>query len=245
MSILLIFEIFLKASLLVKSIMLVLLALSITSITIIINRVIFFRRVEKQDASFTQMYNEVKSFPVLVKEVNEIQQPYGIANIFKQGVLVYTLSKNYKYQTPDAIIDLIDKKLHTTITEELENQDYGLNILSTITGISPYIGLFGTVWGIIEVFTSLGSAEQVNIQSIAPGISEALVATAMGLFAAIPSLIFYNIFNRKVAANETKYFNFQDRFVGIIQDDVHRRLHPEANKAQQAPAEENSNSSFN
>lgn len=207
--------------------MLILLALSVFSWALIINRFMHYRRVDQQDEFFDKLYTESKNFTHLIKECNEIKKPYGMVNIFKQGVVAFTQTKNYVYQTPAAILDLINKKIHTTITEELEDQDYGLSSLSIITGVSPYIGLFGTVWGIIEVFTSLGGAEQVNIQTIAPGISEALVATAMGLFAAIPSLIFYNIFNRRVSANEVKYFNFQDRFVSIIQDDVHRRLHPE------------------
>lgn len=231
MSLLFLFEIFLKASLMVKFIMCLLLSASIWSWTIVINRFIYLSRIKKQDASFYKIYSEGVGFAKLIQFTEQQGTLYGMCRVFAEGVSSYKTISTTRYQTPEALMDLIDRKMTSTISEEIENQDFGLNILSIITGIAPYIGLFGTVWGIIEVFTSLGSAEQVNIQLIAPGISEALVATAMGLFVAIPSLIFYNIFNRKVNFNETNYYNFQDTFTAVIQEDVHRRLRQVAQQA--------------
>ncbi|MFC6276757.1 MotA/TolQ/ExbB proton channel family protein [Psittacicella hinzii] len=224
MSLLFLFDIFLKASLMVQIIMVILLSLSIWSWTLVVNRFFYYRKVRKQDMAFSRIYAEGVGFAKLISFTEQQKSLIGMARVFAEGVSSYKTISNIRYQTPEALMDLINRKMASTIAEEIEDQDFGLNILSIITGISPYIGLFGTVWGIIEVFTSLGSAEQVNIQLIAPGISEALVATAMGLFVAIPALVFYNIFNRKVNFNETNYYNFQDTFTAVIQEDVHRRL---------------------
>lgn len=224
MDISLFLTIFHKASIVVKFIMFLLLILSITSWTLIFNRFIVIGGISRKDKQFYKKFYSNYKFSELSQEVNAQKNPVGLARIFKQGLLAYQQSKAIQSQTPEAVIDLINKKVNTTIVDELETQDTGLNVLSIITGIAPYIGLFGTVWGIIEVFTSLGTAEQVNIQIIAPGISEALVATAMGLFVAIPALVFYNVFHRKVMFNENQYYNFQDQFATVIQDDIYRRL---------------------
>ncbi|RIY34947.1 MotA/TolQ/ExbB proton channel family protein [Psittacicella gerlachiana] len=219
-----IYHIFLEASLVVKIVMILLLILSLWSWTLIINRFITLGRVKRQDKAFINTYNQGVGFSKLIEFTEKQNNLVGVSRVFSEGVASYKTISNIKYQTPEALMDLINRKMTSTISEEVEDQDFGLNILSIITSISPYIGLFGTVWGIIEVFTSLGSLQQVNIQAIAPGISEALIATAMGLFVAIPALVFYNIFNRRVNFNETNYYNFQDSFTGVIQEDVHRRL---------------------
>lgn len=226
MSIYLIVEIFLKATWLVKVVMTILLLLSITSWTIILNRWLRLRRIAKLDRYFEQHYAANPQLGNLQQQIlQDIDEKKlaGLPKLFVNGINLFRRSAQLQYQAPEMVVAYIDKNVNAAIVKEIDEQDFGLSMLSIITGISPYIGLFGTVWGIIEVFTSLGSAEQVNIQVIAPGISEALVATAMGLFVAIPALVFYNIFHKKVNLNENNYYNFSDTFVSILQEAIYQR----------------------
>jgi biopolymer transport protein TolQ len=103
---------------------------------------------------------------------------------------------------------------HARETEKLDNH---LGILATIGSISPYIGLFGTVWGIMNAFIALGAVQQATLAMVAPGIAEALIATAMGLFAAIPAVIAYNRFSTSVEKVDNQYMNFIDEFISILQ----------------------------
>lgn len=217
------FSIFIEASLLVKIVMIFLLTLSIVSWTIIINRWYVLRRVNKGDKVFSKLFYSGDKFTELTMKVKQTQNPIGLSRIFLHALGIYQKTRDNHHQTPEAILKGLSRQVSANIAEEIEEQDFGLTMLSTITGIAPYIGLFGTVWGIIEVFSALGSVQQVNIQQIAPSIAEALIATALGLFVAIPSLVAYNIFHRMINANETNYYNFQDHFESIIQNDIYHR----------------------
>lgn len=227
-----IWEIFLQASLLVKFVLIFLLILSVVSWTIIINRYIILKRVKVSDTAFSKLFYSGDKFAELTQKIKQNKNPLGLSRIFLQGLAVYQKNRDHQHQTPEAILQALSKQFSANITEEIEDQDFGLTVLSTITGIAPYIGLFGTVWGIIEVFSQLGSLQQINIQAIAPSIAEALVATAIGLFVAIPSLVGYNIFHRMITANESNYFKFQDHFESIIQNDIYLRHNSSNSKAQ-------------
>lgn len=232
----LIFEIFIKASWLVKGVMLTLLLMSITSWTLILNRYFRLARAKRMDRLYERIYQDQGgSFTAIKKTLDDYPRPdrlSGLPRLFLNGYELVTQVIQFPNQSAPAKVEYINKNLNAKIVEELDDQDFGLSTLSIITGISPYIGLFGTVWGIIEVFTSIGAAEQVNIQAIAPGISEALVATAMGLFVAIPALIFYNVFHKRVNLNENRYYNFSDSFVATVQEHVFRHT---AQQQQQPP----------
>jgi biopolymer transport protein TolQ len=106
-------------------------------------------------------------------------------------------------------------------SREIDKLEENLSFLATVGSTTPYVGLFGTVWGIMNSFIALGSVKQATLAMVAPGIAEALIATAMGLFAAIPAVIAYNRFNAKVQKIENQYDNFVEEFSGIL----HRKAH--------------------
>ena len=111
--------------------------------------------------------------------------------------------------------------MRVAMLKEGDQLDRGISLLATIGSVSPYIGLFGTVWGIMNAFQSLGMVEQATLQMVAPGISEALVATAMGLFVAIPAVIAYNRFTSAADYLVNQYENFKDEYSGLL----HRQLY--------------------
>ena len=118
--------------------------------------------------------------------------------------------------TDDAIA-AVHRQMRVTQVREVERLEGGLALLATIGSTSPYVGLFGTVWGIMNAFIGIGSMKQATLAVVAPGIAEALIATAMGLFAAIPAVIAYNFFTRSVESLETQYSTFSDEMIGIIE----------------------------
>jgi len=113
--------------------------------------------------------------------------------------------------------------MNTAVNNEVDRLDHGLSVLAMIASSSPYIGLFGTVWGIMNSFRGLAIVQQATLATVAPGISEALIATAMGLFAAIPAVIAYNRYAAKVEALNSSYETFSDEFSSILHRQVHSR----------------------
>jgi biopolymer transport protein TolQ len=112
--------------------------------------------------------------------------------------------------------------MRIALTRETEDLEHHLNFLATVGSTSPYVGLFGTVWGIMTSFQQLANVNQATIAMVAPGISEALVASAMGLFAAIPAVIAYNRYSNQVERLEVRYDNFKEEFSSILQRQAHQ-----------------------
>jgi len=115
------------------------------------------------------------------------------------------------------IIDGTQRAMRVALSREVDNLETHLPFMATVGSISPYIGLFGTVWGIMNSFIGLGSVQQATLAMVAPGIAEALIATAMGLFAAIPAVMAFNRFSHKVEKLENSYGNFMEEFASILQ----------------------------
>lgn len=122
---------------------------------------------------------------------------------------------------PDAVMDAVQRSMRVAISKEEERLDLHLPFLATVGSTSPYIGLFGTVWGIMNSFRGLATAQQATLATVAPGIAEALIATAIGLFAAIPAVIAYNRFSARSETLISRYYTFADEFSSIL----HRRVH--------------------
>ena len=118
---------------------------------------------------------------------------------------------------PEAALDGASRSMRLAMNRELDNLELHIPFLGTVGSISPYIGLFGTVWGIMHAFISLGEVKQATLQMVAPGIAEALIATAIGLFAAIPAVLAYNRLSLRVSRMEQSYLNFIDEFSSILQ----------------------------
>lgn len=122
---------------------------------------------------------------------------------------------------PSVILEGIQRAMRIARSREMDKLEQHLSFLATVGSTSPYVGLFGTVWGIMTSFHALGSAQQATIAMVAPGISEALIATAMGLFAAIPAVIAYNRFANEVERLLNQYDTFQEEFSNILYRQVH------------------------
>lgn len=140
----------------------------------------------------------------------------GIEKIFHAGFQEYVRLKRQSGMQPTHLVDGARRAMTTQLTREIDKLDNHLPFLATVGSTSPYVGLFGTVWGIMSSFQALGNVKQATLALVAPGISEALVATAMGLFAAIPAVIAYNRYSNKVDRIETRYETFVDDFAALL-----------------------------
>ena len=140
----------------------------------------------------------------------------GTELIFHAGFKEYVRIHKTEQTNAEAMMDGSHRAMRVALSREVDELEANLNNLATIGSISPYIGLFGTVWGIMSSFIALGAVQQATLSMVAPGIAEALIATAMGLFAAIPAVIAYNRFSNQVMRIENNYANFMDEFSSIL-----------------------------
>jgi biopolymer transport protein TolQ len=145
----------------------------------------------------------------------------GMERIFDAGFAEFLRMRDQGRIGPNAMVEGSQRAMRIALTRETEDLEHHLNFLATVGSTSPYIGLFGTVWGIMTSFHQLANVNQATIAMVAPGISEALVATAMGLFAAIPAVIGYNRFSNQVDRLEVRYDNFKEEFSSILQRQAH------------------------
>lgn len=212
-----ILDLFLKASLLVKLIMLVLIGFSIASWAIIIQRTRILNAASREAADFEDKFWSGVDLSTLYQESqsrrDELQ---GAEQIFHAGFKEFARLHRGTGQAPEAVVEGASRAMRISTNRELEALEAHIPFLGTVGSISPYIGLFGTVWGIMHAFISLGAVKQATLQMVAPGIAEALIATAIGLFAAIPAVMAYNRLNQRVNKIEQGYDNFAEEFTAIL-----------------------------
>ncbi|MCP3699199.1 protein TolQ [Aliivibrio sp. S4TY2] len=211
-----ILDLFLQASLLVKIVMLILLGLSVTSWAMIFKRskILAVARIDAErfedkfwsGMDLSQLFNEVK---VRKDRIS------GTEKIFYSGFNEFARLSRVS-SSSEAVMDGTSRAMRVTVSREVDGLETNLPFLATVGSITPYIGLFGTVWGIMHAFIALGAVKQATLAMVAPGIAEALVATAMGLFAAIPAVIAYNRLSVKVGKLEHNYAAFMDEFSSIL-----------------------------
>lgn len=201
----------------VKMVMLLLLAASIFSWMLIVQRGYFLYKARKNLQLFESKYwsgiELSKLYTTLQNRVNSLS---GIELIFHSGFKNYLRLREQKNLPAAKITDAVQRSMQVTTARETEKLEAQLGVLATIGSVSPYVGLFGTVWGIMTSFQALGTVEQATIAMVAPGISEALLATAMGLFAAIPAVIAYNRYTNQVDTLLNNYMTFQEEFIGML-----------------------------
>lgn len=211
------FDLFWEASVLVKAVMLLLLSMSLASWAMIFHRSSALKQADAAAKRFEDRFWSGIDLSKLYKESesrkNNIQ---GMELIFHSGFKEYVRIHNADNQNTDAIMDGSYRAMRVSLSREVDELEVNLNNLATIGSISPYIGLFGTVWGIMSSFIALGAVQQATLAMVAPGIAEALIATAMGLFAAIPAVIAYNRFSNRVMRIENSYANFMEEFSSIL-----------------------------
>lgn len=212
-----ILDLFLKASLLVKMIMLILICFSVISWAIIIQRSRVLRIAIREARQFEDKFWSGIELSRLYKESQQYQENlHGAEQIFYSGFKEFVRLHRASCHAPEAVVDGATRAMRISLNREMEGLEIHIPFLGTVGSISPYIGLFGTVWGIMHAFIALGEVKQATLQMVAPGIAEALIATALGLFAAIPAVMAYNRLNLQVNKIEQNYDNFMEEFTSIL-----------------------------
>jgi biopolymer transport protein TolQ len=211
---------FIEASFIVKLVMLTLLGLSIASWALIFQRRSILSNAEQQLKKFEDRFWSGVDLGKLYSEISARQSAQGLESLFKDGFKEFARLKKNSVESVQAYLDGTHRAMRVRLSREVEGLEQHLSFLATVGSISPYIGLFGTVWGIMNAFLALGEVQQATLNMVAPGIAEALIATAMGLFAAIPSVLAYNSFARRVEKLETNYINFVEEFSNLL----HRQI---------------------
>jgi biopolymer transport protein TolQ len=212
-----VFQLVANASLLVQLVMLVLVAASLASWVMIFQRFFALRRVRQSIESFEEYFWSGIDLRQLYNELEQGEHELtGIETVFVSGFKEYTRLSEQANADAEAVMQGVQRATRVAITREEEELEMHLPFLATVGSTSPYVGLFGTVWGIMNSFRSLANMTQATLASVAPGISEALIATAMGLFAAIPAVIGYNRFSARVEILMNRYHAFSEEFSSIL-----------------------------
>lgn len=205
---------FLQAGLVVKSVMLILLVASIVSWTLIFQRAWFFSRKKQLTDAFSRRFWDSSDLSKLYADVDSnTDDKQGMAAIFHAGFKEFVRARKQGVVT----LEPIQRVMQISHAKEAEKLEKHLPFFASVGSISPYIGLFGTVWGIMTSFQALGHAQQATIAMVAPGISEALVATALGLFTAIPAVIAYNRYTTRANSLLNRYDLFQEELISLIE----------------------------
>ncbi|EGR2120433.1 protein TolQ [Vibrio cholerae] len=210
-------DLFLQASLLVKMVMLTLLGMSVASWAAIIKRSKIISSAEREADTFEDRFWSGMDLGALYQDVKKRKDDiYGIEEIFYAGFTEFARLRKTNPGAPDFVMEGTGRAMRVAVAREVDSLETSLPFLATVGSISPYIGLFGTVWGIMHAFIALGEVKQATLAMVAPGIAEALIATAIGLFAAIPAVMAYNRLSNKVSKLEHIYATFSEEFHTIL-----------------------------
>lgn len=211
-----------NASFLVQMVMLLLLAASVSSWVMIFQRAKVLRIAKRKLMAFEDQFWSGIDLSQLYADVSKKRDAQsGVENIFCAGLKEFTRLRQRTGADPEAVMDGVQRVMRVALAREEEKLETHLSFLATVGSISPYIGLFGTVWGIMNSFRGLANVQQATLATVAPGISEALIATAMGLFAAIPAVMAYNRYSATADFLANRYETFADEFSSIL----HRKVH--------------------
>ena len=217
-----IIDLVLNASFLVQLVMLILIMASVVSWTMIFNKYVILKRARRDAEDFEDQFWSVEDLsPLYTKISASHHEPSGMEKIFEAGFKEFVRLNKQENIEPEAVLDGSQRSMRIAMNKEMDHLETNLSFLATVGSTSPYVGLFGTVWGIMNSFQALGTVQQATIAMVAPGISEALVATAMGLFAAIPAVVAYNRYSYDVERLINRYDNFMEEFSSIL----HRHAH--------------------
>ena len=213
------------ASLLVQLVMLILLIASILSWTIIFSRWKLLKSAEANAVAFEDQFWNANDLSELYKQVSQNPKKpgeSGVETIFETGFREFVRLRKDNDLTPKVIMEGVQRSMRVALNREIDALENHLPFLATVGSTSPYIGLFGTVWGIMNSFRALGNVKQATLGMVAPGIAEALIATAMGLFAAIPAVMAYNKYVNQVERLTGRYDAFYEEFSNILQRQAHK-----------------------
>jgi biopolymer transport protein TolQ len=207
----------LQASVPVQFIMALLILASISSWAVIFAKRSLLSRTRKQAEGFESRFWSGGTLVDLYENTRRAKEDEGLIPIFVAGFEEYSRQQQGGRIDPEDVIAAVQRQMRVAQVREVEKLEGGLSMLATVGSVSPYVGLLGTVWGIMSAFIAIGSAKNASLAMVAPGIAEALIATAIGLFAAIPAVVAYNFFTNSVESLENRYTTFTDEMIGIIE----------------------------
>ncbi|MDX1784971.1 MAG: protein TolQ [Roseovarius sp.] len=206
---------FARATIVVKLVMLMLMIASFWSWSIIIQKVIMYRKARREGEKFDQQFWSGEPLDELFEEIGT--EPDGHAQrIFASGMMEWRRSHKGDGGMIAGATARIDRSMDVAIAKESEGLQRGLPVLATVGSTAPFVGLFGTVWGIMHAFIGIAQEQNTNLAVVAPGIAEALLATGLGLLAAIPAVIFYNKLSADADRIVASYEAFADEFATIL-----------------------------
>ncbi len=211
----------LNASLVVQLVIALLVFASVTSWTMIFDRRRVLRRALRAADEFESRFWSGGDLAELYRQIErDGEDDSGMASIFRAGFREFARLRTKGHKDPMAMVQGAQRSMRVSLNREVDRLENHLSTLATIGSTSPYVGLFGTVWGIMNSFTALGNVKAATLALVAPGIAEALIATAIGLFAAIPAVVAYNRYSNKVERLNNRYDDFLEEFTTILQRQV-------------------------
>ena len=216
-----IISLFLRADIIVKSVIIILILASIYSWVIIVSKLVRLRQLKQMEKEFEEIFWSGNSFEDIYETLN-FNQNDPKSKIFCSAINEWKKSKSKRDSAPniDSLKDRMQRSMAVTFNKESEIVEKNLTFLATAGSTAPFIGLFGTVWGIMNSFKSIAVAQNTNLSIVAPGIAEALFATALGLFVAIPAVVAYN----KISSDLSKYFMSLETFIDEFSTIFFRQL---------------------
>ncbi|MHB8473629.1 MAG: protein TolQ [Gammaproteobacteria bacterium] len=211
-----------NASLVVQLVMLLLLAASLVSWTMIFRKWTQLKLALRAADEFEQRFWSGGELGAMYKQITARRRDMsGMESIFEAGFKEFARLRKQTNSEPMSVLEGAQRVMRVALSREIDDLETHLSFLATVASTSPYVGLFGTVWGIMGSFRSLGNVHQATLAMVAPGIAEALVATATGLFAAIPAVIAYNRYSNDVERLVNRYDNFLEEFSTLLQRQAH------------------------
>ena len=213
----------LNASVLVQGVMALLLIVSLMSWTMIFQKARILKKARIAADEFEEKFWSGGDLNALYSQVTSGRaKQSGMAVIFESGFKEFVRLRKKETADAAAILDGAQRAMRVSLSREIDKLETSLPFLATVGSTSPYVGLFGTVWGIMNSFRALGNVKQATLAMVAPGIAEALIATAMGLFAAIPAVISYNRYSADLERLVGRYQAFIEEFASILHRQAHR-----------------------
>ncbi len=211
-------DLVLNASLVVQLVLVTLVLASLLSWAAIFDRSRVLKQARRAADAFEHQFWSGGDLSTLYRELSQEEKTAnGLASIFRNGFKEYVRLRKTDPDDTMAVILGAERSMRVALSREMDRLDANLPFLATVGSTSPYVGLFGTVWGIMNAFHALGNVQQATLALVAPGISEALVATAIGLFAAIPAVIAYNRYSNQVERLNNRYEEFMEEFSTLLQ----------------------------
>ncbi|MDA0790488.1 MAG: protein TolQ [Proteobacteria bacterium] len=217
-----ILELILGASVVVQIVMAILVLASLASWVMIFQRGFALASIRREATQFEQSFWSGTDLREIYQELEAREEGIiGMENIFFAGFKEFNRSRQRENVDPDRVMQNVSRAMRVALSREEERLETHLPFLATVGSTSPYVGLFGTVWGIMNSFRGLATVNQASLSVVAPGISEALVATAIGLFAAIPAVIAYNRYSAQVEIIMNRFDAFTEEFSSILNRAIH------------------------